>query len=328
MLGDQQTTKATKMIRKGKTWLALSKTRNLFGRGIQRILQRDTLSDDGQIWDEIEETLLGADIGITFSETLIRSVKGTVSASKIVQPSEIINCLREEMISLLNSRDLSKSNLTGASNTVDKPLVLLVVGVNGVGKTTSIAKLAFQYVQSGKTVLLAAADTFRAAAADQLKRWGELIDVPVVAHQHGADPGAVAYDAYQAAASRGYDVLIVDTAGRMHSTEPLMAELMKIRNVLQKQNSTLPHQTLLVLDATIGVNGLSQAKVFQEKIGATGVFLSKIDGTAKGGIIIPIVCDLGLPVMFVGTGEELEDIAIFDKQDFVDGLLSSHSIED
>jgi len=200
------------------------------------------------------------------------------------------------------------------------PEVVLVVGVNGSGKTTSIAKLAYKIRKDGRKVLLAAADTFRAAAIDQLKKQGERVGVDVIAHQPGADPGAVVYDSFQAAKSRGADVLIIDTAGRLHTKFNLIEELKKVRRVAARLDPTAPHQVLLVLDATTGQNGLTQAKHFMEAVGVTGILIAKLDGTAKGGIILAICDELKIPIQFIGTGEGLEDMAAFDPKEFVEAL--------
>ena len=202
------------------------------------------------------------------------------------------------------------------------PRVILVVGVNGSGKTTSIAKLACRLKQEGKSVLLAAADTFRAAAIDQLKKQGERVGVDVVAHQPGADPGAVVYDAFQAAKSRQADYMIIDTAGRLHTKYNLMEELKKVRRVAAKADATAPHEVILVLDATTGQNGLTQAKYFTEAVGVNGIFLAKLDGTAKGGIVLAICDELALPIQIVGIGESLEDMVSFDAEAFVEALCS------
>jgi fused signal recognition particle receptor len=194
--------------------------------------------------------------------------------------------------------------------------------VNGVGKTTSIAKIGSHYAKMGKKVVIGAGDTFRAAAIEQLRVWGDRLGVDVIAHQQGSDPGAVAYDAYQAAIARNADVLIFDTAGRLHTKAPLIEELRKVHRVFERQAPELPHQVLLVIDATTGHNGLEQARVFKEAVGVDGVFLAKLDGTAKGGIVIAIAQELQLPVVFIGTGEGLDDLSLFDNEDFVDALFS------
>jgi len=223
--------------------------------------------------------------------------------------------LKQEMIALLDHQVLWRAD--------EKRLltVILVVGANGSGKTTSIAKMAFYYQQQGRRVMLCAADTFRAAAIDQLKIWGERVSAPVIAHQPGADAGAVVYDAIRASQSRGMDLLIIDTAGRLHTHYNLMQELAKVRRVAAKQVHRAPHETLLVLDATTGQNGLSQAQHFKEAVEVTGIVLAKLDGTAKGGVVFAIARELGLPIRFVGTGEGVEDLAEFDAQTFVESLF-------
>jgi fused signal recognition particle receptor len=198
----------------------------------------------------------------------------------------------------------------------------MVVGVNGVGKTTSIAKLAHLFQSQGKRALLAAGDTFRAAAIEQLVAWGQRLGCPVIAHRPGADPGAVAFDALQAARARGIDVVLLDTAGRLHTKTPLMEELRKVRRVLQRLDPSAPHLTLLVLDATTGQNALQQARSFTQAVAVNGIFLAKLDGTARGGIVLAICQELGLPILFIGTGEGVDDLTLFDPEGFVDALLA------
>ena len=208
------------------------------------------------------------------------------------------------------------------TTTIPGPFVILMVGVNGVGKTTSIAKLAHHFTQAGKKVVLGAADTFRAAAEEQLEVLGQRVGVDVISHQPGADPGAVAYDSYEACRSRGADVLIVDTAGRLHTKSNLMAELQKVHRVINRLDPSAPHQVLLTIDATTGHNGLAQAKAFSASVGCSGIFLAKLDGTARGGIVLAIKQELGIPILFIGTGESLDDISPFDAREFVDSLLA------
>ena len=210
----------------------------------------------------------------------------------------------------------------GERRDVPRPAIILVVGVNGTGKTTSIGKLAHAYREAGQKVLLAAADTFRAAAIDQLKQWGELAGVDVIAHQQGADPGAVVFDAIQAAEARDTDVLIIDTAGRLHTKFHLMEELRKVNRIIQRKDATAPHEVLLVLDATSGQNALHQAKYFTEAVGVTGILLAKLDGTAKGGVIFAVCDQLRVPVRFIGTGEKASDLAPFEPKRFVDALFA------
>ena len=275
----------------------------------------DRAAIDKEVWDELEELLISADVGVITAEKLIGKVKERVSAEKL-DGSHVRAALQEEMVKLL---DVPPRISTGL---IMPPKVYLVVGVNGSGKTTSIAKLALKMKNEGKSVLLAAADTFRAAAIDQLKKQGERVGVDVIAHQPGADPGAVVFDAYQAAKSRQVDILIIDTAGRLHTKFNLMEELKKIKRVATKLDSTAPHEVILVLDATTGQNGLSQARYFTEAVGVTGIILAKLDGTAKGGIVLAIGDELKVPIQLIGTGEGLEDLVPFDAKAFVEALAS------
>ena len=271
--------------------------------------------DDG-VWEELEELLVSADVGVSTTEKLIERVKRRVAQEKTSDASLVRNALKAEMVNILRIPPQE------APDTLSLPRVRLVVGVNGNGKTTSIAKLAHGLKRSGKNVILAAADTFRAAAIDQLKHWGEKVGVDVIAHQPGADPGAVVYDALQAARIRQIDEVIIDTAGRLHTKFNLMEELKKVRRVSAKDDATAPHEVILVLDATTGQNGLTQARYFTEAVGVTGIFLAKLDGTAKGGIVLAICDELKIPIQFIGVGEKLEDIMPFDTEAFVEALCS------
>jgi fused signal recognition particle receptor len=270
---------------------------------------------DESIWIELEEVLIAADVGMETAEKLIESTKQVVKVEKINDGSQVREILKKEMVKILDL-PLNEPSVTTL------PKVTLVIGVNGSGKTTSIAKLAFQSKNEGKTVMLAAADTFRAAAIDQIRTWAERIGVDLIAHQPGADPGAVVYDAIAAAKSRQSQVLIIDTAGRLHTKFNLMEELKKIKRVAAKLDTTAPHEVILVLDATTGQNGLLQAKSFTEATGVTSIFLAKLDGTAKGGIALAICDQLKIPVKYIGLGERPEDIARFDAQSFVEALSS------
>jgi fused signal recognition particle receptor len=283
-----------------------------FGK-IAHIFDRGSVGQE--TWDELEELLVLADVGVETTKKLTDRVKQRVKLDKLTQASQIRSALKEEMVNLLNipSKPINADSM---------PQVILVVGVNGSGKTTSIAKLAYGLTSQGKRVILAAADTFRPAAIDQLRYWGEKIGAEVIAHQPGSDPGAVAFDAIQAARSRHAQVAIIDTAGRLHTKFNLMEELKKIKKVAAKLDPTAPHQVLLVLDATTGQNGLTQAKYFTEAVGITGIFLAKLDSTAKGGIIFAICQELNIPIAYVGTGERLQDIAHFDAENFVSSILS------
>ena len=287
-----------------------------FGR-IANLLRSSRLDDS--VWDEIEEILISSDVGVETSLRIIDRLKQQVRQERLESPEAVTEALKQALTEDLTPD--SDSDASGGDGSV-KPYVILMVGVNGVGKTTSIAKLAHHFTQSGRKVILGAGDTFRAAAADQLEILGQRVGVDVIRHTPGADPGAVAYDSYQASKSRGADVLIFDTAGRLHTKSNLMEELRKIHRVLKRQDSTAPHEVILTLDATTGHNGLAQAKSFREAVDCTGIFLAKLDGTARGGIVLAIRQELGVPILFIGTGEGLNDIAPFDANDFVDALLA------
>ncbi|MBN1160604.1 MAG: signal recognition particle-docking protein FtsY [Dehalococcoidales bacterium] len=291
---------------------ALKRTRDTWFDKAMSLFDRAAIGKEA--WDELEELLISADVGVVTTSKLINAVKDHASEAKL-DGSHIRDILQEEMVGIL-------SVPARPFNVAAHPEVILVVGVNGSGKTTSIAKLAYKYKKEGKSVLLAAADTFRAAAIDQLKKQGERVGVDVIAHQPGADPGAVVYDALQAAKSRGMDILIIDTAGRLHTKFNLMEELMKVRRVAAKLDAAAPHEVILVLDATTGQNGLTQARYFTEAVGVTGIFIAKLDGTAKGGIALAICDELKLPIQLIGVGEGLEDIVAFNAKEFVEALTS------
>ena len=302
----------------------------LFGRskGFQAGLTKTRLSFFGRIaglfrdaqitqdtWDELETLLIQADVGVKTTTELIERLQEQVRRGEAKSPDQVYKLLKAQMVAIL--KGVERPYLAG-----ERLLhVVLVVGVNGSGKTTSIAKLAHFHKTRGDKVILAAADTFRAAAIDQLKVWGERVGVEVIAHQPHADPGAVVYDAIRASQSRGANVLIIDTAGRLHTKYNLMQELRKISSVAQKQVHLAPHETLLVLDATTGQNALAQARSFMEMVGVTGVILAKLDSTAKGGMVFAIAGELKLPVLFVAMGESLEDFAEFQPESFVDELF-------
>lgn len=302
---------------KQRTEEGVRRTRETWFGKIMGVLRTSGPGDE--LWDELEEILVSADLGVETSLALIGRLKDRTSREHLDRPQEVLDHLKEELATSL--ADDGTDSLWDDSDQSDTPYVILVVGVNGVGKTTSIAKLAHRFQEEGKKVLIGAADTFRAAASEQLHVLGSRIGVDVISHQAGADPGAVAYDAYQAARSRGVDVLIIDTAGRLHTKSNLMEELRKIHRVLGRQDQSAPHQVLLVLDATTGYNGLAQARTFTEAVGCTGVFLAKLDGTARGGIVLAVRNELHLPILFIGTGEQVDDIAPFDAREFVEALL-------
>ena len=299
---------------------ATEKTRRGFFGRIGGIFKRGGIDDE--LWDELEETLVLADTGAATTMRIIDDVKGRVKEEKIRETDAALAVLKEEMADVLDV-DTGNGKLwpDGSKGALPKPAVILVVGVNGTGKTTSIGKLAHAYKARGMKVVLAAADTFRAAAIDQLKQWGERAGVDVVAHQQGADPGAVVFDAMVAADKRGADILIIDTAGRLHTKTNLMEELRKINRIIQRTVPDGPHEVLLLLDATTGQNAMQQAKYFTEAVGVTAVLLSKLDGTAKGGVVFSVCDQLRVPVRFVGTGERLQDLAPFESREFVEALF-------
>ena len=276
---------------------------------LRKEIDRDTL-------DELEATLLSADLGTTTTNEVLEAMREKVDRKQIENGEELKRVLKEELLAILN-----KAGERPAVR-VDGPEVILVVGVNGTGKTTTIGKLAHALRAQGKTVLLAAADTFRAAAIEQLEVWGSRTGVEVIKTRAGGDPAAVLFDALSAAKARNNDYVIVDTAGRLHNKSHLMLELDKMRRTAQKIIPSAPHETLLVMDATTGQNGLQQARMFTESAGVTGIVLTKLDGTAKGGVVVAISRELGLPVRYVGVGEKQQDLIPFNAKDFVDSLFS------
>ncbi|HYM63035.1 MAG TPA: signal recognition particle-docking protein FtsY [Thermoanaerobaculia bacterium] len=271
---------------------------------------------DAAAIDGLEEGLLGADVGAELTTSLIDRIQKRVREEKIRDVQALTDALREETRNLIPRRDAQTIDLSKA-----KPFVILVVGVNGTGKTTTIAKLAARWKGEGKSVILGAADTFRAAAIEQLQLWADRVGVPMVKHRPGSDPGAVAHDTVTAAKARGSDVVLIDTAGRLHNKSHLMQELAKVRRVIEKELPGAPHETLLVLDGTTGQNGVSQAAAFLEAAKVTGMVVTKLDGTAKGGVILSIMRQFDIPVKFIGVGEAADDLIPFDPNDFVDGLF-------
>ncbi|MDA1188864.1 MAG: signal recognition particle-docking protein FtsY [Chloroflexi bacterium] len=307
-----------KKLRPEKTSQAVTKTRETWFSQVTSLFKSSALNDD--LWDQLEELLILADVGVATTLKLLDGLKTRVKEQKLSTPEQALGALKDEMVALLSASQAVKDN-DGAA----PPIVLLVVGVNGSGKTTSIAKLANLYKESGKSVILGAADTFRAAAIDQLQVWGSRIGVDVIAHTQGADPGAVAFDTFQAAKARGSDVVIIDTAGRLHTKSNLMEEIKKVQRVLTRQEAGT-QRVLLVLDSTTGQNGLHQARAFTEAVHCDGVMLSKLDGTAKGGIVLAVADELKLPVLYIGTGEQLDDIASFDARSFVGALFGDQVV--
>ncbi len=270
---------------------------------------------DEESFDEIEEAVLLSDAGVETTELLVDNLKKRWKRGQVRTSDDIKTCMIEEIRDLL--MPVEGSILLGDS----KPFVILTLGVNGVGKTTTIAKIARKYGESGKKVLFGACDTFRAAAVEQLEVWAQRLGVEVVKHMEGSDPAAVAYDAARAARARGVDILMLDTAGRLHTKVNLMEEMRKIRRVISKEIEGAPHETLLVVDATNGQNAIAQTKTFNEALGVTGIVITKLDGTAKGGFILPIAHSLKIPIRFVGVGESFDDLIPFSAQDFSKALF-------
>ncbi len=274
---------------------------------------------DPELLDELEEVLVMADMGIATVQEIFKRLRSDVKRRELRDPMALRQRIRQYILEMLEIQQ--GPSLQDKIGNTEGPFVILVVGVNGVGKTTTIAKMAHNFSKQGLDVLIGAADTFRAAAIDQLQEWGRRIDVPVVHHQPGADPSAVAFDAVEAGRSRGMDVVIVDTAGRLHTQANLMEELKKIRRVISRQIPDAPHETLLVLDATTGQNAIRQARLFKEATDVTGIALTKLDGTAKGGIAAGIVHEMRIPIRYIGLGEKMEDLRPFDPEKFVSALF-------
>lgn len=348
-----------------KTELGVERSRQTWFGKIAAIFNREALGDD--VWEELEELLVSADVGVETTNRLLSKVRQRVKTDRLSEVRHIREALKQEMINVLNVPSSATTPFRRATSIYSEPLasahskafasghsersakpdfaqdslgeeyyathgrmrkgeespqVTLVVGVNGSGKTTSIAKLAYGLTSRGQQVILAAADTFRAAAIEQLRHWGGEAGADVIAHQPGGDPGAVAFDAVQAAYNRGAHAVIIDTAGRLHTKFNLMEELKKIKRVVAKHDASAPHQVLLVMDATTGQNGLAQAKHFTTAVDVTSIFLAKLDGTAKGGIVFAICDQLEIPISYVGTGEGLKDMAQFDAEVFVNAIFS------
>ncbi|MCX7822481.1 MAG: signal recognition particle-docking protein FtsY [Syntrophobacterales bacterium] len=292
----------------------LQKTRDHFTSRIEQLFSgRKTI--DRELFDELEEILITSDVGVAATRRLLNNLEERVERESIQELEILYKMLEEEIIGLLS---IPAEPLD--PNRAD-PFVIMVVGVNGVGKTTTIAKLANHWKTEGKKPLVVAGDTFRAAAIDQLAMWAERVGVPIIKQRPGADPSAVVYDALDAAVSRGYDLVIIDTAGRMHTKSNLMEELKKIRRVMAKKIPEAPHETFLVLDATTGQNAYSQVKTFKEEISISGLILTKLDGTAKGGVVIGICHEFGIPIRFIGVGEGIEDLRPFQPELFAKALL-------
>lgn len=293
----------------------LAKTRRQLTQGLATLfLGRKEL--DQALLDDIETALLTADVGVETTQSLINTLTQKLARKELNDAEAAFQCLKAEMKAILSGLP------TDAPASTAHPHVILMVGINGAGKTTTIGKLTHYYQSVGKSVLLAAGDTFRAAAIEQLQAWGERNHTPVIAQQPGADTAAVIFDAMEAARARNIDILMADTAGRLHTQVGLMAELQKVKRVLGRIDATAPHETLIVLDATLGQNALQQVKQFHQAIGVTGIVVTKLDGTAKGGILFAIAKECGLPIRFIGVGEKINDLRPFNADEFVEALFS------
>lgn len=293
----------------------LTKTRQNITEKIDTLV-KSTKKLDEDFYEELEEILIQADVGVNTSLELVANIKAAVKKQKINEAFEVTRLIKEEIARILDTSAIP------LNNSVDKPTIILVVGVNGAGKTTSIAKMAYRFKNDHKKVLLAAGDTFRAAAIDQLQVWADRVGVELIKHQEGSDPGAVVFDSINAARARKADILIIDTAGRLQNKTNLMKEIGKVRKVIDQEMPGAPHEVLLVLDATTGQNAISQAKIFEEATGVTGIILTKLDGTAKGGIVLAVAKELNIPVKLVGVGEGMEDLRDFSARDFADALFA------
>jgi fused signal recognition particle receptor len=290
----------------------LAKTRKNFTDKVGSLILGEKI--DEAFLDELEEALIASDVGVETASLVLKDLKERFKRNELSSPAQVKDRLRQILYEILSAP-------SPVFSLTSSPSAVLVVGVNGTGKTTTIGKLANRLQAEGKKVMLAAGDTFRAAASEQLSIWGERAGIPVIKHKEGADPSAVVFDAVSAAKARAVDVLIVDTAGRLHTKSNLMEELKKVRRILSRELPGAPHETLLVLDGNTGQNALVQAKMFHEKVGITGIVLTKLDGTSKGGIVFAIYKELSIPVKFVGIGEGIEDLRTFDPREFVDALL-------
>lgn len=311
--GDAPRDEAEAAVEATQIATATERTRRGFFSQIASLFGVSQISNE--LWDDLEALLVQADVGVPTATYLVKRTKERVKRTGVVDPQEVRTILHAEMVQVLQDQVRPEDDTA-------RPCVILVVGVNGAGKTTLIAKLAHRYLLHGKKVLLAAGDTFRAAATEQLETWAERVGVPVITRGQGADPGAVVYDAVEAATTSDCDVLIIDTAGRLHAKVNLMQELTKLRNIIRRKIPNAPHEVLLVIDGTTGQNGVLQAKAFAAASDVTGVVITKLDGTAKGGIAFAIAREIQRPVRYIGTGERMTDLALFDATTFVDALFA------
>ena len=302
----------------GRLRSALRRTRESLANGLAELFSRRTIN--AALIDEVEELLLGADVGVDLTDRIVADLHARLKRRRLTDGAAVLDALRENMVQALEP--VARRCEIAPAASLERPFVVLVVGVNGVGKTTTAGKLAHRFGEDGYSVMLAAGDTFRAAAIDQIKVWGERNGVPVIAQQPGADSAAVVFDALQAATARSTNVLIADTAGRLHTKTGLMDELAKVRRVLGRIDPLAPHETLLVLDATTGQNGLVQARRFTEAVQVSGLVVTKLDGTARGGVLFAIARELAIPIRYIGVGEGIEDLRDFVAVDFVEALLA------
>jgi fused signal recognition particle receptor len=321
---EQPKTEEELEVQQEKVEEGLTRTRRGLFKQVVTLFEVDEITED--IWEDLETVLIQADLGVDTTVDLVERIKKQTLLDRLKKPKDVYQLLQDALVEILlkPERDLqAKLAAKGVDRNVeDRPYVILVVGVNGVGKTTTIAKLTKYYRDKGKFVVIAAGDTFRAAAIDQLQIWADRVGAPLIRHEHGADPGAVVFDAVEAAKARNADVLIIDTAGRLHTKANLMEELRKVKKIIARQLPGAPDETLLVLDATTGQNGLQQAQVFTEVAEVTDIAVAKLDGTAKGGIVFAIARELKLPIRYVGTGEKITDLAEFDARQFVKALFT------
>ena len=299
---------------------SLSRTKENLGSGIVSLFKGKAIDDE--LYEDLETQLLVADVGMDTTQKIINHLTDSASRKDLKDAEALLEILKQRMSGMLSEVNQPLSDVMQAHDASEGPFVILMVGVNGVGKTTTIGKLAKQFQQQGKKVMLAAGDTFRAAAVEQLQVWGERNDIPVIAQHTGADSASVLYDALEAAKSRGTDILIADTAGRLQNKNNLMEELKKVVRVMKKINPNAPHEVMLTLDAGTGQNAVSQAKLFNEAVGLTGITLTKLDGTAKGGVIFSIADKFKIPIRYIGVGESIDDLRQFDGQEFIDALFS------
>lgn len=302
----------------------LSKTRTTFSENLRRVL-RTGRKIDADLLDEIEEILITSDIGVDTTEQIIDSLKSRVKKENFENAEDLYKIIKDEINQILISSPSAENDKLYEIDSENTPYVILVIGVNGVGKTTTIGKLAYNYKNAGKDVIIGAADTFRAAANEQLEIWAKRAEVDIVQQGLGADPAAVAFDTLKSAQAKKKDVVLIDTAGRLHNKTHLMAELDKITRVMKKLKPNAPDEVYLILDATTGQNAIFQAKEFSKVAPLTGIVLTKLDGTAKGGVVIPIANELKIPVRYIGVGEKIDDLQVFSANDFVDALFEDHT---